>query len=693
MKMTYKYLFIVTFVISSFLFIDYVQADYKATVMNPANTKCEINGKVYNGSSCFYKDKNLNSVSSGLYALDTGDVITVIENGEQVATKDTNLCSDYYVKATFYFDSVGNTFEGYFCNANLKKDSLLNDDLKNQFKNAGFPESYWDNLAFLKSAHPNWNFVAIDTELTFEEVVQNEWYGSRSLLRRSMSNNYAYLEVGPSSFNYKDDYYIAFDDVTGSDPWYRINTQTISYYLDPRNFLRDMYIFQFKSLAYDTSSSDDKMKESIKSIFGSDYLANFTDTFLEAGKQSGVCPIYLASLSKGEVANGATPGTAINGQYNGMYNFYNIGATSGSNPVYRGLDFAAGTEEDVLKPWNTQYRAIVGGAKWIKKNYLSYGQDTGYFKKFDVVYNYLIRSGKTPNHANYTHQYMQDISAPSTEAHSTYRAYYKNGLLDLSYVFFIPVYRDMPASTALPDASVRSGWPNNYLKEIVINDKKVADFDGDIEEYNYYVDINTPKVKIEAKPVNGSATISGLGTFDINENTSKTLKVTAQNGDIKYYKINFILTGTKIDDPIDVTTTLNNAGIKNNDKYLSGFNVGSDISAIRTRITNANSNAVVSLRNKLNQDKQSGVVATGDKVIITIGSETKEYEIVIYGDVNGDGKIKATDYVLIKNKIMGSITLSGAYLEAADVDHNKQVKATDYVKIKNMIMGAGTINQ
>ena len=99
------------------------------------------------------------------------------------------------------------------------------------------------------------------------------------------------------------------------------------------------------------------------------------------------------------------------------------------------------------------------------------------------------------------------------------------------------------------------------------------------------------------------------------------------------------------------------------------------------------------MRNKLNQDKQSGVVATGDKVIITIGSETKEYEIVIYGDVNGDGKIKATDYVLIKNKIMGSITLSGAYLEAADVDHNGQVKATDYVKIKNMIMGAGTINQ
>lgn len=692
MKKFYKY-FILTFIISSFLFINNVQADYKATVMNPSGTKCPIKGKVYNGSSCFYNNKNLNDVSSGLYALDTGDIITVIENGEQIEPKDTSLCSDYYVYSSFYFDSTGKTYYGYFCNANLKKESLLTDDLKTQFKNAGFPESYWESLAFLKNAHPNWNFRAINTGLNFEDVVQNEWYGSKSLLRRSMSNNYAYLEVGPSSFNYKEDYYIAFDDVTGSDPWYRVNTQTISYYLDPRNFLKDMYIFQFKSLSYDSSVDENKLKDSINSIFAEDYLAKFTDDFLEAAKLSGVCPIYLASLSKGEIGNGSTPGTAINGQYNGMYNFYNIGATSGSNPVYRGLDFAAGTDDTVLKPWNNEYKAIVGGAKWIYKNYLSSGQDTVYFKKFDVVYNYLVSIGKEPNHNNYTHQYMQDISAPSGEAHTTYTAYYDNNLLDLSYVFFIPVYKNMPASTALPDASVRSGWPNNYLSEIVINDKKVADFDGDVEEYNYYVDINTPKVKIEAKPVNGSATISGLGTFDINENTSKTLKVTAQNGDIKCYKINFILTGTKIDSPIDVTTTLNNAGIKNNDKYLSGFNVGSDISTIRTRITNANSNAVVSLRNKLNQDKNSGVAATGDKVIITIDSETKEYEIVIYGDVNGDGKIKATDYVLIKNKIMGSITLSGAYLEAADVDHNGQVKATDYVKIKNMIMGTGTINQ
>ena len=54
----------------------------------------------------------------------------------------------------------------------------------------------------------------------------------------------------------------------------------------------------------------------------------------------------------------------------------------------------------------------------------------------------------------------------------------------------------------------------------------------------------------------------------------------------------------------------------------------------------------------------SGKLATGDKVTITVGTDTKIYEVVIYGDVNGDGKIAASDYVKIKNNIMGKGTIS-----------------------------------
>ena len=64
---------------------------------------------------------------------------------------------------------------------------------------------------------------------------------------------------------------------------------------------------------------------------------------------------------------------------------------------------------------------------------------------------------------------------------------------------------------------------------------------------------------------------------------------------------------------------------------------------------------------------------------------------MILGDVNGDGSIYATDYMKIKNHIMGKSVLNGAFLKAADVNSDGNVYATDYMKIKNHIMGKSTI--
>ncbi len=681
-----KYLFIVTFVISSFLFMCNTKADYKATVLNPSNASCSL--KENSTGYCYYDTSDLNSIG-GIWYLDTGDVVTVLTNEKTIPTKDTNLCSDYYVKTTFFFNQTSKTYTGYYCNANLTT-GLLTDELKQEFTNANFPQSYWEKLAILKTAHPNWSFIAINTGLDFKDAVTNQTYGTKSLIRMSTSNDYAYLDIGSSSFDYYHNSYIPYDDTTGVDPWYKANYDTIAYYVDPRNFLSDMYIFQFETLSYDSTVSDDNLKNSISSIFGNDYLAKFTDTFVEAGKLSLVNPIYLASLSKEEVQNGASAGTAINGLYNGMYNFYNIGASGGADPVYRGLDFAANTDVNTLRPWNTEYNAIVGGAKWIYQEYVASGQDTSYFKKYNVVYNYLISQQKTPTYENYSHQYMQNIKAPSSEAQTTYASYYKNNMLNLSYTFYIPVFDNMPESTNLP---TKTGWPNNYLSSLVINDQTVAGFDGAVTEYNYYLDINTNKVSISATPVSNKASVRNTGEFVITENTRKIIKVIAQNGDIKEYKINIILTGDKKEESIDVQTTLNNSGIKNNTQYLSGFEIGTDIGVIKNKILNSNKNSIVKLSDNSGTEKSSGKLATGDKVSVAVGTETKEFEVVIYGDANGDGKVSAVDYVKIKNQIMGTTTLTGVYKEAADVDKNGKVSAVDYVKIKNQIMGIGNISQ
>ena len=64
---------------------------------------------------------------------------------------------------------------------------------------------------------------------------------------------------------------------------------------------------------------------------------------------------------------------------------------------------------------------------------------------------------------------------------------------------------------------------------------------------------------------------------------------------------------------------------------------------------------------------------------------------VVKGDTNGDGEVKATDYMRIKNMIMGTSKLSEAEERAADVNNDGEVKATDYMKIKNYIMGTSQI--
>ena len=108
---TNKCLFILFFIVLSFLFINNVQADYEATVLNPANATCSL--KSGSTGYCYYKDSSLSSIGS-IWYLDTGDKVTVLTDYESIPTFDVNICSDYYVYTSFYFDSTGKTYNGYY---------------------------------------------------------------------------------------------------------------------------------------------------------------------------------------------------------------------------------------------------------------------------------------------------------------------------------------------------------------------------------------------------------------------------------------------------------------------------------------------------------------------------------------------------------------------------------------------------
>ena len=94
-----------------------------------------------------------------------------------------------------------------------------------------------------------------------------------------------------------------------------------------------------------------------------------------------------------------------------------------------------------------------------------------------------------------------------------------------------------------------------------------------------------------------------------------------------------------------------------------------------------------------NNHKNSNSYVTTDMILqlTSASGSSVKYTIIIKGDVNADGNVFATDYVKIKNFIMGTGTLEEVYQKAADVNKDGKVYATDYVKIKNFIMGKGTL--
>lgn len=57
------------------------------------------------------------------------------------------------------------------------------------------------------------------------------------------------------------------------------------------------------------------------------------------------------------------------------------------------------------------------------------------------------------------------------------------------------------------------------------------------------------------------------------------------------------------------------------------------------------------------------------------------------GDVNGDGNVTSIDYMMIKNHIMNTDTLTGDKLKRADVSGDGKITSVDYMMIKNHIMG------
>lgn len=384
----------------------------------------------------------------------------------------------------------------------------------------GFPESYVQKLSALHQKYPNWIFEPLMTNLDWQAAVDGERASHSNQLIQNVSlyDSSMFCQC-PSC--YVNGNYIVREGTN----WVSASETAVKYYMDPRNWLDEKYIFQFESTSYDGTQTKEGveaildgtwMHDSLityKTTGGSDKLydntTKYSDVIMKAAGDSGMSAYYLASKIRQENGGATASASAVSGvisPFQGIYNYYNIGAYSGASD---GLAWAAGFlktnkatvmysdyDAATASPTGTavalpadQYmtwRANKGNYYYVRLYTESGGKyiegASGYVLKSDCRTAYLgdtatglgrpwtnpykaiyygakyIARGFSTQTSGYlqkfnvnpassqlhTNEYMKNVAAASSEALTTHSGYEKAGILPVTKTFVIPVYINMP---------------------------------------------------------------------------------------------------------------------------------------------------------------------------------------------------------------------------------------------------------
>lgn len=577
------------------------------------HTKAATEGSIKAGTTTLYfrETPGGNPIKDG-----NGNAI-FLSGGQKLTVLDTSNSSWYKVSLSYNgANYTGYVSSGYVVMGNQTQTSTPSSDGNFEAAMAaqGFPDSYKPYLRAIHEKYPYWEFRAVQTGVDWNTLMANEVskagqvknmiYGTRSYPHY----NWRSTSVG---YNPATDTWSPYDGTT----WFAASDEILAYYMDPRTYLYENYVFAFESLAYQSGVQNEI---GVEAILKGTFMSNarpagesrtYAQIIMEAAAQSGVSPYHIASRIKLEM--GSTIGTACSGtnsSYPGIYNFYNIGAynTPNGNAAVKGLQWAA-SAGSYGRPWNTPAKSIIGGAQFLGASYINVGQNTLYTQKFNVTNKSCL----------FSHQYMGNIQSPATEGLTSYNAYRNNNLLNSSMVFDIPVYSNMPAQAVSKPAD--SGNPNNWLKSLSVSGYGLTPSYAvnNITDYSLIVGENIGQITISANAVNRYARVSGAGTVNLEKGTNiVNIVVTAQTGATRTYKLT-VVRGTASG------TVTNNPGVTQGG------------------------------RGDLNGDGKINTLDIIKVQRVIVGLDTMSNGLLAVGDLNGDGKINTLDVIKIQRHIVG----------------------------------------
>lgn len=303
--------------------------------------------------------------------------------------------------------------------------------------NEGKYPGFKAKLDAIKRERPGWKIRIMETGLDWNEVIRREGDGVGRSPRSLVQGKYGEWIVSNQTYD------------NGS--WRAASDKAISYVMDPRNWLNpnNSSILQFMQLSY-FEVSDENVKVALKDTFF-DNMDN-ARIINNVSRDYNINVFFVVARIIQEQGYKGSATWKMDSDGKSYYNPFNINASG--NGVSEIIKNALQRAKD--KGWDTFEKGLRGGIEKIGTDYINEKQDTLYLQKFDVESKGTL----------YSHQYMQNIDAPRTEASILKSKMDKiNGVLDNNVVLLIPVYNNMPATpTAEPNGNIDIGPINIQLK-------------------------------------------------------------------------------------------------------------------------------------------------------------------------------------------------------------------------------------
>ncbi len=561
-----------------------------------------------------------------------------------------------------------------------------------------FPESYQMYIDNLKVVYPNAKFKAVYTGLKWNTVLKHESYDTNKRISTVPKSYSAAWKMNGENIKIDGSFVAA-------------SKSAVAYVMDPRNSLYKNRVFQFEGLSYNEHITTDVIE---KVIAGSPMVGTYAKKYKNAGvwidmdlsyseiinkvgSELKVSSVYIASRMIQETSGDIINNGSINGSnatYPGVYNFFNIGSTpnaDGTGSVTNGLKHAKS------QGWTTPYLSIYGGVNKIKSTYIKYGQDTVYFQKFDVNNPYGNAT------ALMAYQYQTNILAPISESKISYAAYKKLDMLeDTPFIFYIPVYENMPEDPApYPAGDTAVFEADNtrvYLDDTTTKGKETfkirASANSELDNVIYEItetsndpdertiltrtkkgngyDWDYVEVKIDGKLIKGYVWKDYVQTYEYTKVESITLdktEATIEEGDKLTIVATILPNEARFKEVIWTTSDANVLTVENGEVTTVG--IGTATVTATTEDQGKVATVQVTVKEKtydITLDKEEYTVETGEQIEPVITTKNIESYTL---KVSDETKAEVIDNKIIKGLVEGEIEIE---VHASNVELVKKAK-------------------